>query len=248
VFDLTNFTLRDMVSCGAALRTLAGGAADMETVAQRMVRVLYEGLGDGADGPRACALVRFYLTHEFAGLDANLRSFAERVLNGARSPEGMKCLTLLATAGDRPEWNVRTSSHAHQAIPLPSADIVAQMPMIAQLVHDFGLRISDVLRPNPSLLVQHEERSFNVFHVETAEGSPHIPAQDEFVRPCGIHSALGFGGLLPSGDLFAVILFSRVRISRDTAALFQPLALSAKLAVLPFAMGPVFAAAAGAAP
>ena len=46
--------------------------------------------------------------------------------------------------------------------------------------------------------------------------------------------------MLPSGDLFAVVLFSRTPISRETATLFQTVALSVKLAVLPFAWGPVF--------
>ena len=68
--------------------------------------------------------------------------------------------------------------------------------------------------------------------------------------PFGIESGLGFGGVLPTGDLFAVCLFSRVPISRTTAELFRPLALHVKLAVLPFDGGPVFtpansAAAAG---
>ena len=60
------------------------------------------------------------------------------------------------------------------------------------------------------------------------------------MRPYGVKSALGFGGMLPSGGLFAVILFSRAPISRETAALFQTVALNAKLAVLPFAAGPIF--------
>ena len=61
--------------------------------------------------------------------------------------------------------------------------------------------------------------------------------------PFGIESGLGFGGVLPTGDLFAVCLFSRVPISRTTAELFRPLALHVKLAVLPFDGGPVFAPA-----
>lgn len=67
-----------------------------------------------------------------------------------------------------------------------------------------------------------------------------MPAQEGFVLPYGVRSVLGFGGLLPGGDLFVVILFSRVPISREVADLFRPLALSAKLAVLPFTAGPIF--------
>ena len=62
----------------------------------------------------------------------------------------------------------------------------------------------------------------------------------EFVVPFGIKSVLGFGGVLPPGDLFAVIMFSRVPVPRETADLFRNLALSVKLAILPFSRGPVF--------
>jgi len=55
--------------------------------------------------------------------------------------------------------------------------------------------------------------------------------------PFGIRSVIGFGGMLPSGNLFAVILFTKVPIPRETADLFRPLALSVKLAILPFDSG-----------
>jgi hypothetical protein len=47
--------------------------------------------------------------------------------------------------------------------------------------------------------------------------------------------------MLSEGDLFAVILFSRVGVPATTADLFKSLALSAKLALLPFAPDKVFA-------
>jgi hypothetical protein len=78
-----------------------------------------------------------------------------------------------------------------------------------------------------------EQRSFNVFHVPEAAGSSYIPAQQEFVIPSQIKSVLGFGGILPSGSLFAVIMFSKCPIAKDTTELFKPLALNVKMAVLP---------------
>ena len=236
MYDLTRFGLKEMTVCGAALRDLGDGAGSMEDVAARIVRHLYDGMTGGPSSPRAFALVRFYKTHGYETLEPPLRAFADGILNGVPAPPDMKCLMLLASAGDEPAWNSRTASRGHQAIPLPSAEVVSQLPMVAQLVRQFGLEISDLVKPSPTLLV----RSSNVFHVAEVEGSAHVPAQDEFVRPYGIRSALGFGGMLPSGDLFAVILFSRTPVSRETATLFQTVALSVKLAVLPFAGGPVF--------
>jgi hypothetical protein len=112
--------------------------------------------------------------------------------------------------------------------------------MIAQLIYQLGLEPGAVVRPGPELLGGLDQRTYNVFHVSQALGSPYVPAQEEFVVPHGVQSVLGLGGVLATGDLFVVILFSRVALSRETAELFKPLALSVKLAVLPFAGGQVF--------
>ena len=53
--------------------------------------------------------------------------------------------TLLATAGDEPEWNSRHTSRGHAAIPLPSARIVERFPMIAQLIRQLGFDVADVV-------------------------------------------------------------------------------------------------------
>jgi hypothetical protein len=240
MFDLARFGLRDMTECGAALRQLGAGASSMEEVANRIVRYLYEHLVDKPSGTPSCALVRFFKTHPYEGLDAPLREFATRMLGGLALSPAMRCLTLLATAGDRPEWNSRKASVGHQAIPLPSPEMVRRAPMISNLIRQLGLEIEMVVQPGPDLLVDLEQRSFNVFHVPEAAGSSYIPAQQEFVLPCHIKSVLGFGGLLPSGSLFAVVMFSKCPIGRETAELFQPLALNVKMAVLPWE-GTVFA-------
>ena len=239
MYDLTRFTLGDMIACGAVLRKAGAEAFSMEETAGRMVRHLYAGLGGARTGEPACALVRFFKTHPYDDLDADLRACARRSLGG-EPPPGLTCLILLATAGDRPEWNSRLTSARHRAIPLTDPEALGRLPMVAQLVRQFGLEAHALFRPAPGLLVDLEQKSYNVFHVPQAAGSPFVPDQDDFVRPCRVQSVLGFGGLLPGGDLFALVLFSRAAIPRETADLFRPLALTAKLALLPFARGPVF--------
>ena len=68
--------------------------------------------------------------------------------------------------------------------------------------------------------------SYNVFYVEEAAGSPHVPAQETFVQPFGIRSVVGFGWVLPTDELYAVIMFTRVHVPRQTAAMFRVVALS----------------------
>src|SRR6185503_853085 len=170
----------------------------------RIVRYFYENLADRRTGGRACAMVRFYKTHPLGELDPGLRDFARaRLAENSESP-GMRCLVLLATCGERPEWNDRTKSAGHRAIPLPSVKMVDSFPMISQLIRQFGVEIGAVLKPDPAVILHHEQRTYNVFHVPEALGSPCVPAQDDFVVPYRIRSVLGFGGMLPNADLFAI--------------------------------------------
>jgi hypothetical protein len=67
-----------------------------------------------------------------------------------------------------------------------------------------------------------------------------IPSQKDFVDAFGISSVIGFGSILPSGYLFAIILFSKLSISRETAQLFRMIALGVKLALLPHTRGQIF--------
>jgi hypothetical protein len=240
MYDLARFTLRDMAHCSAALRKLGDGAGSMQQVAGRIVSHLYDHLRDTQSGEPTCVLVRLFKTHEFGDLPVDLQHFAGGVLAGASTSPDMKCLVLLASAGSKPEWNDVRASVAHRAIPLASVEAVRRFPMISQLIQQFGVELSAVLRPDPSLLLDLEPKTYNVFHVAQAVGSPYVPDQERFVLPCSVRSVLGFGGLLYTGDLFAVVLFSKAPVQRETADLFRPLALSVKVALLPFADRAVF--------
>jgi hypothetical protein len=156
------------------------------------------------------------------------------MLGGEPPSAEMKCLVLLASAGDEPEWNSRHGSRGHKAIPLPSEEAVGQAPMISSLITQLGLSVGTVLKPEPALLLDLEQKTYNVFFVQEALGSPHIPAQEDFVAPHGIRSILGSGGLLPSGDMFAVIMFLKVPVSVEAANLFRTLSLNVKLSILSF--------------
>jgi hypothetical protein len=120
----------------------------------------------------------------------------------------MKCLTLLATAGEKPDWNTRQKSNGHKAIPLPSKEFVERLPMIANLISQLKLEISKVLKPGPDFMLDAGDSDHGVFYIPNAEDSEMIPDQENFVKPQGLKSVLGFGGVLPSGNFFAVILFS----------------------------------------
>jgi serine phosphatase RsbU (regulator of sigma subunit) len=230
-----------MVECGLALRQFGLGVESMEEASNRIVRYLYENFCTKPTGEKSCALVRLFKTHPYEDLEVELAEYARSMLDHYPPLPAMKCMTLLATVGEQTEWNSRHTSVGHKAIPLASESVVAQIPMISQLIRQLGLDIKTVINPGPDLLVEIEQRKYNVFYVPEAIGNPYIPAQDSFVIPFGIKSVLGFGGLLPSGNLFAIIMFLKVQIPHSTAQMFSTLALNVKTALLQFDRGAVFA-------
>lgn len=233
-YDVTNFTIREVTECGRAVRTMGLGASSMEEVAGRIVRYLHETLIDGQTGERACSLIRFFKTQAYEGLDDELKAYALKLLGGSAPWPGMKCLTLLGTIGNNQEWNSRGTSKGHKAIPLPSEEVVHQLPMVRNLITQLGLSVRSVVTPDPALMLDMEQKTYGVFLVPEAFGSPYIPAQKEFVVPYEIKSVMGFGGVLPSLDIYVIILFLRTSIPREAADLFKNLTLNVKLAVLPF--------------
>lgn len=241
MYNMTKFSWANMVDCGFSLSQLRMGIDSMESASNKIVNYFYEHLIDMETGNPACALIRCFKTHPYWELDGELRQSAQSILGNYLPSPTLKCLTLLATAGLKPEWNSRHQSTGHKAIPLVSKEMVTNFPMISQLIGQFGLDVGTVLEPNPDLLIDLEQKKLNVFHVPEAIGSPYIPSQDSFVIPCKIKSVLGFGGLLPSGNLFAIIMFSKVNISHKTAEIFQTLALNVKSVLLPFDGKAVFA-------
>jgi two-component system NtrC family sensor kinase len=239
MYQLEHFDVGDLVECSNELRSLGDGAEDMEEVARRSVDYLYRSLVAGESGP-ACALVRFYKTHPLGRLTPDLQDFARR-LHGAVLDDDVRCLTLLASAGADPAWNDRRKSEGHQAIPLAGTTFLDQSPMIASLVSGFGIDADFVVRPNPAEIIERHHQDYGVFHVERALGSNAVPAQD-FVERYGIESVVGIGGVLPSGDLFAIVLFATVPVSADVADLIRSLGLAVKAAIVRYTFT-VFSAA-----
>jgi hypothetical protein len=236
-----------MLKASLEVRQLGRGEENMEASLRRICQYFYDELHAG--DKRACAMVRAYKTHAYGKLPVEIQRFAKRALQtsngggliGTPTPaDAMRCLTLLATVGDEPAWNDRRRSAGHQAIPLPSPQIVERAPMIAQLIKEFGLDLSDVVHTTPGVMRSTAGKTYGVFHVEQALGSPYIPAQAQFVEAYGIQSVLGFGGSLEGGDLFAIILFSRAPVSADAADRFRTIALDVKSVVLPYQDDEIF--------
>ena len=240
--QLEKFGFTQMMQLRTRLRTMFDEGkepATFEEASKHVIRMFRDEFVD-AEGKPACALVRIYKTHPFDTLPNDLMDFARKIEPEADSMPGLRCLTLIATAGDLPAWNSRFESTGHRAIPLSSERAVSRAPMVARLFQQMGVDVASVLKPEPELMLDVRDKAQGVFYVPHAAGSPYIVAQKEFVEPYRIASVIGFGGLLSSGDLVAAIIFSKVRISPDAADQFKVIGLNFKLAMLPFTRRPVF--------
>lgn len=239
-FDLARLTVADTLLCSTRLRLAIEHHRSVEAIGRQACTFLYDAFHD-AQGERAIKLVRLYVTHPYAKLPLEDQRFARRLLSApvARWPF-LKCLTLLATRGDEDAWNDRMASRSHRAIPLPTTAIMEQAPMIAQMFLQMGVELSTVLKAEPALITDLTKKTYNVFHVPRANDSPYIPAQAEFVRRYRIESVVGFGGALPWGEHFAVVLFSSAPINTATAARFKSFALDIKARLLKTTVDDVF--------
>ena len=241
MYDLTKFTQSEATECGNALRASGSAASSMETAANNIVQHPYNNVINSETNEKACALISFYKTHPYGQLASGLQEFASGIMGGAPESQDMKCLTMMATAGEHADWNSRSTSSGHRAITLASADFVGGIPMIAQLVSQFGIEMGSVISPEPNVIGDLARQTFNTFHIADAVDNPYIPAQDDFVKPYGVKPVIGFGGVLSSGELFVVIMFSKVSIPASTASSFRDLSANVKEAVEPFVGGAVFA-------
>lgn len=234
MFDLHNFQLSEMTQCGTALRESCKEAKSIEDAANNIVTYLYDNFVDLSNKEKICALVRFYKTHPYNKLGGGRQDFVKRVLNRPVKTETMRCLTLLSTIGEKSEWNSPVQSKGHKAIPLESEEMIYKFPMISQLINQFEIEVKHVVNPTQNIMLDLAAKTYNIFFVQDAKGSPYVPAQEEFVIPYNIHSVLGFGGMLPTGNLFAVIMFLKDIIDKETADMFRTLSLNVKFAILPF--------------
>lgn len=225
---LHDLSVADAVEIGAEIRSASVGAASMEEVANMIVRTLWEWMTP-IDVEPSCVLVRCFVTNEGVRLPSSLARVADHDANSA--PDSQH-LVLLATEGIEAAWCDRRQSLTHRVIPLASEEMIATYPMVSRMFRQFGVPISALLDRSIGSFVDPKERAFGVFHVEDALDSPYVPDQ-EFIRDYEVKSVLAVGGPLPTGDIFAVLIFSRHQVSREVAALLQPLALSMKLAFLP---------------
>ncbi|HEY9790180.1 MAG TPA: hypothetical protein V6D22_07270 [Candidatus Obscuribacterales bacterium] len=231
-YDLDHFSLQDMTECGMALRKLGADAKSMEDVCHRTVKFLFDCLTSEKTEGKACALVRSYVTAPLGQLTAELQKSARTYKKDVAADA--RCLVLMGARGIKQEWSDARSSKNTLSIPLECPEMPKQLPMVAELVSQLGVAAEKPASSGAKFLASEKQRTFNVFYVPDATSPAAIPDQQGFVQPNNLKSVVGYGGVLPSGNLFTVIAFLRAPISHQAALAFRPFALNTKIALLPF--------------
>ncbi len=234
--DLAAFDVGAMVRLVAAVRGLALTCSSVEAFAQQVSELLWARFWSA--GGSQTALVRFYGTTRADRLPSPEQDYLRAHAGPDWAPE-TTCLALLGTAGTLPEWNDRLRSRDHRVLPLVDAEQIASMPMIAALLQQLGVDGAALASGEPDVLLKSTDGTCRIFYVAQAAGSALVPAQD-FVRDHGIRSTVGFGGSLPTGEVFAVVMFCGVDVPLESAELFETVALAIRLAALDMLGLPLF--------
>jgi serine phosphatase RsbU (regulator of sigma subunit)/anti-sigma regulatory factor (Ser/Thr protein kinase) len=229
------FSAERIAALTATVSRAGGQAGSMEGAARHLASALRTAFST-PDGESAVVLVRIFQTTMWELLTPQLRSYAMARMAPGATAEGTRCLALLATLGDRPTWCDRHASRDHQALPLTGTDVIRRVPLaLTVLDHLVGADAQrDAQRDGDG-----RPARVAVHLVSDATGSPLVPAQS-LVESHGVQSALGLGGILPSGEVFTVVLLSRVPIDPATAQRFGAVTEAMRGALSPFAHLPLF--------
>jgi serine phosphatase RsbU (regulator of sigma subunit) len=204
----------------------------MEEAAAKMVRYLRRAFRT-TEGRPAFVLGRFFNTAPWEDLADDLR----KLLRPDFDPTGVRSLVLLASDGEEPAWCDRMLSPGLPPGLLESVETAAQHPLVAGLARELGLDVETFVHGPGAEGAG--GRDFGVFHIPDATEEARVPHQS-FVAEHGVRSVVGFGGIQPSGNIFALALYSRVPLDAEAAEMLPIIAVSVKLALLPFVTEPMF--------
>ena len=196
--------------------------SSFEEITQELMRVLYSSfVTEGGRSP--FVLARFFKSCAYDKLPDDIKNYIHNKEPKANFISSNKYLTLLGSFGELDNWKNRNLSENYKAFSIHDEHLLDKFPMLSAVFDKIGLNLSHLKQTDKSILIKDYHRQYRVFCVENAEGSNLIPKQAEFVRPYSVKSVFGFGGTYSTSNVYAVIIFSREKLSREEAQLFLSL-------------------------
>lgn len=184
------------------------GLASFEAAAQVATDAVYNTFRQ-TNGQPTFALVRIFRAMHYNQLPSHLKSLANSDITDT-------WLVLNGTAGDIAAWGSPAKSVGHQVIPA----ISSATPMLKAAFEQLQFNSMKPIDPNALQLHQAQGVAPRYFYVPNALGSPHIPTQDEFVKPYKIQSVVGIGSTFVSKSFYLGLFFSKVALSQDDVEKF----------------------------
>jgi signal transduction histidine kinase len=227
--SLTALSLVDVVRCIAQVRELAAIAASIEHFAQGLMECCQHTFRVPNASDPEIVLGRCFVACPFRELSDEVQAWLQQGEDRINDPSTGLCLSLVGSAGLVAGWNDPTMSSRYRAIPMDSKQFAVRFPMFAEVFRQIGISVEDRRFGAGVMNIGAVGGGCNVFHVPLAIGSPFIPAQNDFVRPYGIRSVVGFGGWYGQGQYFLVVMFSRVSIPTESVELLRLLALAVRV-------------------
>jgi len=205
--------------------------SSFEEVAQELMRVLYSSfVTEGGRSP--FVLARFFKSCAYGDLPDDIRNYIHNRESKENLVSDDKYLTLLGSFGELDNWKNRNLSENYKAFPIHDQHLLDKFPMLSTVFDQIGLDLSQLKRADKSILIKDSHKQYGVFCVENANGNKLIPKQAEFVKPYSVKSVFGFGGMYSTSNVYAVLVFSRERLSRKHTQLFLSLNPSIKQTTL----------------
>lgn len=226
--SLTALSLVDVVRCIARVREQAASAVSLEEFAQGLMECCQQTFRLPHTSDPEIVLGRCFVTRPFRELSDEVQDWLQQGEDRISDPSTGHCLSLVGSAGLVAGWNEPTVSSRYRAIPIDSDRFAIRFPMFAEIFRQIGIPI-DKPRLGEGMNIGSAGTGCNVFSVPVALGSPYVPAQNDFVRPFGVRSVVGFGGWYGDGRYFLVVLFSRVSIPQPSVELLRLLALAVRV-------------------
>ncbi len=215
-------SIAEIIKLSKHIKEKCKNLSSFEEAAQELMGALYNSFVT-EDGRSPFVLARFFKSCANVELPDDIRNYIHNRESKGNFISGNKYLTLLGSFGELDNWKNRNLSENYKAFPIHDEHLLDKFPMLSAVFDQIGLNLSQLKQTDKSILIKDYHTQYGVFCVENAEGSNLIPNQAEFVRPYSVKSVFGFGGIYSTSNVYAVIIFSRERLSRKDAQLFLSL-------------------------